>query len=174
LIALRHIAGFAVGLGLFAYLVPLGLYELAKGLEELLGLDRFGPPALRIALAATVFLIGFPFVLWSNLFLLTRGRGGPVDGFGVAISPRTEALVVSGPYRYSRNPMVFGVLSVYFSISLWLGSFGGLIVLAVLCPLFAFYLRRVEEPRLLADFGAEYEEYRDNVPMILPRPRRGS
>ena len=169
---LRHVLGFAVGLGLFAVAVPIGLYELSTGLDRMLGLERFGPPALRFALALPLLLLGLVFVVWSNLFLLTRGRGGPTDGFGVAISPRTEKLVVSGPYQYSRNPMAFGVLSVYFSISLLLGSIGGLIVLALLSPLFAFYLRRVEEPRLLGDFGEEYEEYRRNVSMIIPRPPR--
>jgi protein-S-isoprenylcysteine O-methyltransferase Ste14 len=127
---------------------------------------------LRFALALPLLLVGLLFVLWSNVSLVTRGRGGPTDGFGVAISPRTEKLVVSGPYQYSRNPMVFGVLSAYFSISLLLGSSGGLAVLAVLSPLFVFYLRRVEEPRLLIDFGEEYEEYRRNVSMIIPLPPR--
>jgi protein-S-isoprenylcysteine O-methyltransferase Ste14 len=169
---LRHVLGFAVGLGLFAVAVPLGLYELSKGIDGLLGLERFGPPALRFALALPLLLLGLAFVLWSNLSLVTRGRGGPADGFGVAISPRTENLVVSGPYRYTRNPMVFGVLSAYFSISLFLGSSGGLVALAILTPLFVFYLRRVEEQRLLVDFGEEFEEYRRNVSMIIPRPPR--
>jgi protein-S-isoprenylcysteine O-methyltransferase Ste14 len=169
---LRHIAGFTVGLCLFAVAVPLGLYELSEGIDELLGLERFGPPALRLALGLPLLLLGLLFVLWSNVSLVIRGSGGPADGFGVAISPRTEKLVVSGPYQYSRNPMVFGVLSAYFSISLFLGSGGGLAVLAVLSPLFVFYLRRVEEPRLLIDFGEKYEEYRRTVSMIIPLPPR--
>jgi protein-S-isoprenylcysteine O-methyltransferase Ste14 len=171
---LRHLVGFTVGLCLFGVAVPLGIYQLSQIIDDLLVLERFGPPALRFTLALPLLPLGLVFVLWSNSLLLTRGRGGPADGFGVAISPRTEKLVVSGPYRYTRNPMVFGVLSAYFSISLFLGSIGGLVVLAVLSPLFVFYLRRVEEQRLLNDFGEEYEEYRRNVSMIIPLPpRRG-
>ena len=161
-----------MGLSLFAVAVPFGLYELSAGIDGLVGLERFGPPALRFALALPLLLLGLLFVLWSNVSLVTTGRGGPADGFGVAISPRTEKLVASGPYRYTRNPMVFGALSAYFSISLFVGSIGGLAVLAVLSPLFVFYLRRVEEPRLLIDFGKEYEEYRKNVSMIIPLPPR--
>jgi protein-S-isoprenylcysteine O-methyltransferase Ste14 len=171
---LRHIAGFTVGFCLFAVAVPLGLYELSRGIDELLRLERFGSPVLRSALALPLLLLGLVFVLWSNVSLLTRGSGGPADGFGVAISPRTERLIVAGPYRYTRNPMVFGVLSAYLSISLFLGSTGGLVLLAVLTPLFVFYLRRVEEQRLRSDFGEEYEEYRRSVSMIIPLPpRRG-
>jgi protein-S-isoprenylcysteine O-methyltransferase Ste14 len=171
---LRHILGFTVGLCLFAVAVPLGLYELSEGIDELLGLERFGPPVLRFALGFPLLLLGLVFVLWSNTSLVTRGRGGPADGFGVAISPRSEKLVVSGPYRYTRNPMVFGVLSAYVSIFVFLGSIGGLVVLAVLIPLFVLYLQRFEEQRLLNDFGEEYEEYRRNVSMIIPLPpRRG-
>jgi protein-S-isoprenylcysteine O-methyltransferase Ste14 len=166
----RHIAGFIVGLCLFAVAVPLGIYELSLVIDDVLALERFGPPALRYALALPLLLLGLVFVLWSNISLVTRGRGGPADGFGVAVSPRTEKLVVTGPYRYTRNPMVFGVLSAYFSITLFVGSIGGLVLLALLSALFVVYLKRVEEQRLLADFGDEYEEYRRTVSMIIPLP----
>jgi len=169
---LRHLVGFAVGLGLFGVAFPLGLYELSTGVDGLLGLGRFGPHTLQLIVAVPLLLSGLFFALWSNIFLVTRGRGGPTDGFGVAISPRTEELVVTGPYRYSRNPMAYGVFSVYFSIAFFLGSIGGLVVLAVLVPLFVFYLKRVEETRLLSDFGEAYERYRRKVSMIVPLPQR--
>jgi protein-S-isoprenylcysteine O-methyltransferase Ste14 len=70
--------------------------------------------------------------------------------------------------------MVFGALSAYFSIALLLGSVAGLVLLALLSPLFVLYFERFEERRLLLDFGEEYEEYRRKVSMIVPlSPRRG-
>jgi len=168
----RHILGFAVGISLFAIALPFGVYYLSQFTDDLLGLERFGSPGLRLVLGLPLLLSGLFFALWSNLFLVTRGKGGPADGFGVAISPRTEQLVVTGPYRYTRNPMVFGALSAYLSIGVFLGSIGGLVALAVSIPLFVLYLKKTEEKRLTGDFGKEYEEYRRNVSMIIPLPPR--
>jgi protein-S-isoprenylcysteine O-methyltransferase Ste14 len=167
---LRHILGFTVGFGLFGVLIPLWLIRLFQVVDDLLGLEEFGLAAFRLIVAIPLLLSGLFFALWSNIFLVTRGRGGPADGFEVAISPRTEKLVVTGPYRYSRNPMVYGVFSAYFAIAFLRGSLGGLVVLAVIVPLFVSYLKRVEERRLLRDFGEEYEQYRREVSMIVPLP----
>jgi protein-S-isoprenylcysteine O-methyltransferase Ste14 len=169
---LRHLLGFTVGLGLFAVAIPLGIYQLSLVVDDFFGLERFGPPVLRLILGLSLLLPGLLFALWSNVFLVTTGKGGPTDAFGVAISPRTQKLVVTGPYRYTRNPMVFGVVSAYFSMCVFLGSIGGLVAIAVSIPLFVFYLKRSEETRLVRDFGEDYEEYRRNVSMIIPLPPR--
>jgi protein-S-isoprenylcysteine O-methyltransferase Ste14 len=128
--------------------------------------------AERLVFAFPVLACGVVFVLWSNLFLVLRGRGGPAEGFGVAISPRTERLVVTGPYRNTRNPMVFGTLSVYCSIAVYLGTIGGLLILVLFSFLVPIYLKKAEEPRLLSEFGEEYERYRKRVSMIVPLPVR--
>ncbi len=71
----------------------------------------------------------------------------------------TKKLVVSGYYRYSRNPMYLGVLlilageAVFFK-SAYLSIYFLLIVLA-----FNLFIRFFEEPRLARQFGGEYEEY---------------
>jgi protein-S-isoprenylcysteine O-methyltransferase Ste14 len=96
----------------------------------------------------------------------------PAEGFGMAVSPRTEHLVVTGPYKWSRNPMVFGALTCYVALSLVWGTIAGLIIIGVLFPLAMLYIRRFEETRLLKDFGKVYEEYRKRVSMIVPWPKR--
>jgi protein-S-isoprenylcysteine O-methyltransferase Ste14 len=169
---LRHLLGFAFGITLFLILIPLGVCELSGGMDAWLGLPRFDEAAARLVFAVPLFACGAVYVLWSNLFLILRGKGGPAEGFGVAISPRTERLVVTGPYRNSRNPMVFGALSIYYSIALYLGSVGGLVILLLFSALIPLYLKRAEEPRLLSEFGDEYEEYRKRVSMIVPLPVR--
>jgi protein-S-isoprenylcysteine O-methyltransferase Ste14 len=169
----RHIIGFVVGGTLFAILVPVGLYYLAGIIDRLLGLPSFAESPARLVFAVPIGAIGLSFVLWSNLFLVTRGKGGPAEGFGVAVSPRTEHLVVSGPYRWSRNPMVFGAFCCYTALALIWGTAAGLIVIAGFLPLAMLYIRRFEETRLTRDFGKEYEGYRKRVSMIVPWPKRG-
>ena len=108
---LRHIAGFLVGGTIFAILIPMGLYN-SSILDRMLGLPTFADASWRLVLAVPIGAVGLLFVFWSNLFLIARGKGGPAEGFGVAVSSRTEHLVVTGSYRLSRNPMVFGPLPV--------------------------------------------------------------
>jgi protein-S-isoprenylcysteine O-methyltransferase Ste14 len=169
---LRHLLGFAFGITVFMILIPLGIHHLSQVVDDSLGIPRFGDAAWRLVLAIPILAWGAVYVLWSNLFLVLRGRGGPAEGFGVAISPRTERLVVSGPYRNTRNPMVFGALSLYYSLVLYLGTLSGLVILALFSAVVPLYLKRAEEPRLLSEFGDEYESYRRRVSMIVPLPIR--
>jgi len=75
----------------------------------------------------------------------------------------SSALVTWGPYRFTRNPMYVGLSVAY------LGEAGILhqIIPALLLPFTLVYLNQVviplEEKRLHAVFGAEYEQYRNKV-----------
>ena len=169
---LRHIAGFILGISIFAVLIPIGLFFGSRRLDDILGFSPLGTPVVRAVLAALFLLPGLVFMLWSNLFLVLRGKGGPADGFGVAVSPRTERLVESGPYRFTRNPMVFGAHMCYLAVVLFAGSPVGLVMMAIFIPMTVLYLKRVEEPRLEKDFGDSYDDYRKRVSMIVPLPQR--
>lgn len=78
-------------------------------------------------------------------------------------------LVVRGPYRFVRNPMISGVLLVLIgeamlyhspAIAIWAATF--FVLNAIVIPL-------IEEPQLRDRFGAAYIEYCDNVPRLIPR-----
>jgi protein-S-isoprenylcysteine O-methyltransferase Ste14 len=119
-------------------------------------------------MAFPFFLAGAVFALWSNIYLLDIGKGGPMEGFNMAISPRTKKLVVTGPYRYCRNPMVFGAFMLYVSVSVYLTSIICLFILLIFLFLARVYLSAFEEKRLLKDFGDEYIDYKNKVSMIFP------
>lgn len=164
----QYIIGYIIGITIFLYLIPFGLYEVSK-LNYLIGnvvLIKLTIP--RIIISFIIFLIGIWFAIWSNIFLFIRGKGGPADAFGISISPRTKKLVTSGPYRYSRNPMVFGAFSIYISVAVFLNSIIDLIFLFVFLFIGIVYLKLSEEKRLLKDFGDEYIEYKKKVSMIFP------
>ncbi len=164
----RHIAGYLIGFTLFMVLIPLGLYKLSQPDAILHGKSLIHIHSLRYILSATVFLTGAFFAVWSNICLFRIGKGGPTDAFGISISPQTKKLVTAGPYRYSRNPMVFGAFSIYISLVILLNSLNGLILLILLFFPVALFLKKTEEKRLLKDFGDEYIEYKKRVPMIFP------
>jgi len=164
----RHVFGYLVGIFVFGLAIPYGLFNLAMNHPINLPIGY----AARQALALILATIGIFFVLWSNAALLIQGKGGPTDAFNVAISPRTKRLVIRGPYRYTRNPMVFGALSIYFALTVYWDSLQAVLALITFCVIVRFYLRATEEKRLLKDFGQEFEHYRKTTSMIVPWPRR--
>ena len=83
----------------------------------------------------------------------------------------TERLVVRGPYRRVRNPMISGVLCVLLGEALVFGSLALLAWWAFVFAINAVYFPLVEEPGLQRRFGADYEAYRAAVPRWLPRLR---
>lgn len=164
---IRHIIGYAVGILIFFVIIPYTLYKIADAYE----LEFIHPTYnwLRLTIALVLSLIGFTFVLWSNAALFFIGKGGPTDGLGIAISPRTKHLVTTGPYRYTRNPMVFGALCCYIAWGIYLNSLAVIAIVICVTPLFMWYLQKTEEKRLLRDFGEDFIEYRKQVPILFPK-----
>jgi protein-S-isoprenylcysteine O-methyltransferase Ste14 len=96
---------------------------------------------------------------------VTEGRGtlAPWD------PPRR--LVVRGPYRYVRNPMISGVVLILFGEALVLLSRPHLIWALVFLGINGVYIPLLEEPLLAERFGADYREYCRHVPRLVPRLR---
>ncbi|HDH96818.1 MAG TPA: isoprenylcysteine carboxylmethyltransferase family protein [Proteobacteria bacterium] len=156
-------AASVIGLVLFMFLIPWGLIALAGALERSLGVARFVVQPLNMVFGALAVLAGLAFAGWTVAVQLTTGRGTPVP----AVPPKR--LIVSGPYRYCRNPMVMGYILYCFGLSIWLGS---AVLFAFACGLWgigAAYIKLIEEKELEARFGDAYREYRDSMPMFIPR-----
>src|SRR5215470_14929641 len=113
-----------------------------------------------------------------GVLLIISGVPGLVDSFGrfalqgqgtpAPIAP-PQHLVVTGLYRYVRNPMYVSVVAIICGQALIFGDwrlsvYGALFWLA--CHLFVVVY---EEPALQRSFGAEYEVFRGNVPRWIPR-----
>jgi len=92
-----------------------------------------------------------------------RANGTPVP---VASPPR---LVVSGCYRYVRNPIYVGFIAILLGEALLFGSLGMLQYTALAWCIGAAGARFYEEPVLARKFGAEYQDYRRAVLAWIPR-----
>ncbi|MGH8641307.1 MAG: methyltransferase family protein, partial [Burkholderiales bacterium] len=97
--------------------------------------------------------LGHFHVLWCIWDFASFGRGtpAPID------LPRH--LVARGFYRYSRNPMYIGVLSVVFGWSLLFQSGPIALYGLVLAAGFHLFVVLYEEPHLRRAFGSSYEQY---------------
>ena len=169
----RLLAGYILGIGIFIVGIPWLAILCARLLDRLIGLPQPFTSGVGLAVFIPLSLFGLFWAVWSNLYLLIIGRGGPTESFGVGISPPTRRLVTSGPYRHTRNPMVLGALTIYLSTGFLFPSISlFVIIFPVLCILSYLLITRGEEKRLGRELGEEYLRYREWVPMYLPQPWR--
>jgi protein-S-isoprenylcysteine O-methyltransferase Ste14 len=118
---------------------------------------------LTRAIGPMLIIAGVPGVVDSFLRFALQGLGTPAP-----IAP-TQNLVVTGLYRYVRNPIYVGVAAVIFGQALLFGDWRLLWYAALLWLFFHVFVLVYEEPTLEQTFGAQYEDFRTNVPRWVPR-----
>ena len=128
---------------------------------------EFRPPflaaeATRLAGVALI-IAGVPGVLDSFGRFALQGLGTPAP-----IAPPRN-LVVSGLYRYVRNPIYVAVVAVILGQGVLFADSRLLVYGALLWLFFHLAVIVHEEPTLRQSFGAEYESYCANVPRWIPR-----
>jgi protein-S-isoprenylcysteine O-methyltransferase Ste14 len=140
--------------------IPPPLFYVAGFLAGIALELAFPIAALPLALAVSAGLIGGG--LWlalDGLAMLGFRRAGTSM---VPMRP-TTALVTSGPYRFTRNPMYVGMAFLYAALALALGVIWALAVLPlVLLAVDRLVIAR-EERYLEAKFGEAYREYKSRV-----------
>lgn len=168
----RKFIGLWLTLIIFVIVFPGLFYFISSQLDRVFSFNQFMSYGIGIILAAGAVLIGIFWVFWAYSYLHFVGKGTPIEAFGYALYP-TQKLVETGPYAYTRNPMLFGLLFILLSIALYIQSISGLILIPVLAVTALLYIRAFEEPQLRKRFGREYEEYRKSVPVLLPSIKPG-
>ena len=159
----RPVRNFFTPIGAIFYGLLIFVFVImALYLDLLLGLSDIFTGKLNIILSLPVFLVAFILIGWSvQNFLKVRGTPVPFN-------PPPQ-LVTSGPYAYTRNPMLTGVFALLFGFGV---LFGSVSLLVVFTPLFilinVWELKAIEEPELLKRLGQDYSEYRKNTPMFFP------
>ncbi len=128
-----------------------------------------GVPLFRFA-GGTLIVLGGIGLLDSFVRFAVQGVGTPAPVFP------TRHLVVSGLYRYVRNPMYVAVVSTILGQGLILGNVRLLEYGMLVWLLFHVFVIVYEEPTLRESFGSEYRTFCAEVPRWIPRftPRRSS
>ena len=149
---LRSTLSFAALPGIVAYLVPFLIVRTAVGPPRVGG--------LVVAGAGTVIL------LWCVHDFHVKGRGtlAPWDP--------PSRLVITGLYRYSRNPMYVGVLLVLLGWAIAWRSQRLWIYFGAMCLVFHLRIVLGEEPWLAARYGDEWSRYRRTVSRWIGRRGR--
>jgi protein-S-isoprenylcysteine O-methyltransferase Ste14 len=110
-------------------------------------------------------VVGFTLFCWCVSLFVRVGKGtlAPWDP--------TRNLVVIGPYRFIRNPMISGVALMLFGQALFWGSWRLGIWAFLFVIINHIYFVFFEEPGLEKRFGENYHLYKVNVPRWIPRLR---
>lgn len=121
----------------------------------------FPPTLIQMTMGYILYSLGLITVLVSQYQMGTTWR------IGVDANEKT-ALVTSGLFKYARNPIYTGLF--IGSMGLWLVSPSILLMLGLLGLYVAveLFVRKVEEPYLLEQFGTEYNEWYHSTPRYLP------
>ena len=159
----RRVRNFFTPIGAIFYGLLIFVFVIiALYLDRLLGLTDIFPGKLNIILSLPVFLVAFILIGWSVQNFLK------VKGTPVPFNPPPQ-LVTSGPYAYTRNPMLTGVFALLFGFGV---LFGSVSLLVVFTPIFilinVWELKAIEEPELLKRLGQDYSEYRQSTSMFFP------
>ena len=147
---------------LFTLVVPgtIGVY-----VPLFLARDRPAATGLMFLFALALLALGGVIYAWCvwDFAVFGRGTPAPIDA--------PKKLVVRGLYRYTRNPIYLGVLTVLLG---WVITFQGALLIYTFCVGICFHLFVVfyEERRLGRQFGSEYHDYCERVGRWLPRFRR--
>jgi protein-S-isoprenylcysteine O-methyltransferase Ste14 len=141
---------------------------------------KIPPPVLALFHIVAAFLLNkllplpfaFPKILvWTGYFLVLLGLGlafGAANRFMQAhttIDPHgsVTAIVTSGPYRFSRNPIYLGLVCFLIGFLLVFKSYWGLILSPVFIVLMNVLVIQHEEAYLEKKFGETYTSYKSRV-----------
>jgi len=118
------------------------------------------------AMGVGVFLGGVVLAVYCSRLFARIGGGTPVP-----FDPPKE-LVVSGLYRFTRNPIYVAQVVILLSYFLYFGQFALLAHAVAWALLVQGWIVWVEEPGLLKRFGAAYVTYCQEVPRWIGIPRK--
>ena len=150
---------------LFTIFVP---GTVAVYIPLLIAQNRSPASGLMLAFALSVLVSGAAIYTWCVWDFATFGRGtpAPIDA--------PKKLVVRGLYRYTRNPMYVGVLTVILGWAAFFQTANLVLYALAVGTCFHLFIIFYEERHLAGEFGSQYEAYRAKVARWLPRAWRGT
>ena len=122
-----------------------------------------GPEHLLFWLASAAAVPGLFLAVWTVTLFIRFGQGTPAPW-----DPPLK-LVLHGPYRFVRNPMITAVLLILLAETLIFQSWPLFFWMILFFLANAIYFPLVEERSLAERFGTAYLEYKKHVPRWIPR-----
>ena len=138
----------------------VGFFLMFHGWRYNILLGRLYHSPVVQALGTVLAIAGLLFAMWARVHL---GR----NWSAAVTSKEGHELIRSGPYRIVRHPIYAGLFLAVLGTSITAETGDALIGFFVISIAYLIKLKR-EENVLAVEFGDQYEEYRREVPALLP------
>ena len=132
------------------------VYYLLNGL----GLSSPTTFSVLVAVFAIVGVSGWLLRVWGASYIGSKTVQAP--------EVRTDQLVTSGPFSYSRNPLYLGSTMMTIGFFPELTPIGFVFLVAGTFLLLLYFISK-EEDAMLKTYGDAFNKYRANVPKLFPR-----
>ena len=108
-------------------------------------------------------IFGLYFILWTAISHWISGKGTPV------FNAPSKKLIITGPYKLSRNPIQLGAIFYFFGLGMVYGGFVvGVLTFIITTTGASLFHKFIEEEELIKKFGEEYQAYKKTTPFLFP------
>ena len=121
------------------------------------------PSVLQLSFGGLFLLCGVFLAGWTMVLFYKVGKGTPAPWAA------PKHLVIEGPYKFVRNPMIISVLLILIAESLILNTQYIFYWTLLFFIINSVYFKLFEEKQLEKTFGLSYVKYKKQVPMWLPK-----
>jgi len=158
--------GVLIGSGLLVVIIfPIIGIVVSLLMDNFFNLPKLIPFPFNLIIAIPLLVWGFFWSIWSNYELFKVGKGTPIPIKEV----HTIKVVSSGPYKFCRNPMIFGYIFLWVGLGLLINSFFLTFGVSSIITLFLVIMVKAwEEKHLEKLFGEPYIQYKKEVSFVIP------
>ncbi|MFC1866125.1 methyltransferase family protein [Chloroflexota bacterium] len=108
----------------------------------------------------TLFIFGFSIILVGHISLWKNYSSFVVIHKG-------HRLVISGIYRFTRNPIYLGAILAFFGLPIFAASLYGFLTSLLMIPIFLYRIR-LEEGLLTEEFQEAFQKYKKATKRLIP------
>jgi protein-S-isoprenylcysteine O-methyltransferase Ste14 len=160
-----EILGLISGWGFFLFWIgiwispqPRFAIQLFQNLSILVPIINFSIPVLHLIFCLPFLALG----AWLGI------EGTRETSLKVAETHRSEKIVTKGVYSIVRHPQYVGGLAAHVGISFLLSAWYSLLFTPLMVGVI-YVVSKKEEKELIKEFGREYQDYKQKVPMLIPK-----
>jgi len=162
------ILGLTSGWGFFAFWFGIWISPQPRLIIPFMSHPSFTIPIVNFSIPIYHLIISVPFIVVGAWFGIGSVRETSLK---VAETHRAERIVSTKIYSLMRHPQYFGGILAHIGISFLLSSLFSLIFTPLVIFL-NFLVAWKEEKELIKEFGEEYKNYKEKVPMLFPKIKK--
>ncbi len=165
---IAKIFGLISGWGFFIFLIGTWISPQPRFVIPIFQNISILIPIINFSIHLFHLIVSMPFLIFGAWL----GIAGVKEiTLKVAETHQPKKIITTGIYSIIRHPQYFGAILAHVGISFLLSSLYSLLSTPLII-IFNYLISWKEEKELIKEFGKDYEDYKKNVPMLIPKLRR--